>query len=62
MIKIISEFGTRPDTIKMAPLVNLLDADKSIDHIVCVSGQHREMVNQITKAIVLITGSYKPFL
>jgi UDP-N-acetylglucosamine 2-epimerase (non-hydrolysing) len=46
-IKIISVFGTRPDTIKMAPLVNLLDKDKDIDHIVCVTGQHREMVNEI---------------
>lgn len=43
MIKIMSVFGTRPDTIKMAPLVNLLDKEKEIDHIVCVSGQHREI-------------------
>ena len=47
MIKVISVFGTRPDTIKMAPLVALLDKDESFEHIVCVTGQHREMVKQI---------------
>ena len=57
MIKIISVFGTRPDTIKMAPLVLLLDTEKSIEHIVCVSGQHREMVNQILE-IFGITPKY----
>lgn len=57
MIKIISVFGTRPDTIKMAPLVQLLDKEKSIEHIVCVSGQHREMVNQILE-IFGITPKY----
>ena len=57
MIKIMSVFGTRPDTIKMAPLVNLLDKEKEIDHIVCVSGQHREMVNEILD-IFKITPKY----
>lgn len=45
--KIISIFGTRPDAIKMAPLVNLLDQEEAIEHIICVSGQHRDMVAPI---------------
>jgi len=57
MIKIISVFGTRPDTIKMAPLVNLIDKDEKINHIVCVTGQHREMVNEILE-IFNITAKY----
>ncbi|MFA5341603.1 MAG: UDP-N-acetylglucosamine 2-epimerase (non-hydrolyzing) [Clostridia bacterium] len=57
MIKIISVFGTRPDTIKMAPLVNLLNTDKEINHIVCITGQHREMVNEILD-IFGITAKY----
>lgn len=47
MIKVLSVFGTRPEAIKMAPLVNLLKADGEIDSRVCVTGQHREMLDQV---------------
>ncbi|KKO46993.1 UDP-N-acetylglucosamine 2-epimerase [Arsukibacterium ikkense] len=47
MIKVLSVFGTRPEAIKMAPLVNLLKADSTIDSRVCVTGQHREMLDQV---------------
>jgi UDP-N-acetylglucosamine 2-epimerase (non-hydrolysing) len=47
MIKVLSVFGTRPEAIKMAPLVNLLKADSEIDSRVCVTGQHREMLDQV---------------
>jgi UDP-N-acetylglucosamine 2-epimerase (non-hydrolysing) len=47
MIKVLSVFGTRPEAIKMAPLVNLLKADSDIDSRVCVTGQHREMLDQV---------------
>lgn len=40
-------FGTRPEAIKMCPLVLTLEADPSIDVKVCVTGQHREMLDQV---------------
>lgn len=47
MIKVLSVFGTRPEAIKMAPLVNLLKQQPDIDSRVCVTGQHREMLDQV---------------
>jgi UDP-N-acetylglucosamine 2-epimerase (non-hydrolysing) len=47
MIKVLSVFGTRPEAIKMAPLVNLLKQHPDIDSRVCVTGQHREMLDQV---------------
>ena len=44
MKKILVAFGTRPDAIKMCPLVNELKARSNIETVVCVSGQHREML------------------
>lgn len=46
-IKILSVFGTRPEAIKMAPLVLALGADARFDAKVCVTGQHREMLDQV---------------
>ena len=40
-------FGTRPEAIKMAPLVNQFLADKRFETKVCVTGQHREMLDQV---------------
>ena len=46
-IKILSVFGTRPEAIKFFPLVHALDADPRFDSRVCVSGQHRGMLDQV---------------
>lgn len=46
-IKVISVFGTRPEAIKMAPLVKELESRKEIESIVCVTAQHREMLDQV---------------
>lgn len=46
-IKILIVFGTRPEAIKMAPLVNQFLANKSFLTKVCVTGQHREMLDQV---------------
>lgn len=48
-IKVISIFGTRPEAIKMAPLVKELESRKEIESIVCVTAQHREMLDQVLK-------------
>lgn len=47
MIKVISVFGTRPEAIKMCPLVKQLEANSEINSIVCVTGQHREMLKSV---------------
>ena len=47
MIKVMSIFGTRPEAIKMAPLVKELETRDEIDSIVCVTAQHREMLDQV---------------
>lgn len=47
MIKVISIFGTRPEAIKMAPLVKELEKREEIESIVCVTAQHREMLDQV---------------
>lgn len=47
MKKILSVFGTRPEAIKMAPLVHALDSDNRFNAKVCVTAQHREMLDQV---------------
>ncbi|MGE8048822.1 non-hydrolyzing UDP-N-acetylglucosamine 2-epimerase [Pseudomonas monteilii] len=46
-MKILTVFGTRPEAIKMAPLALALEADARFDAKVCVTGQHREMLDQV---------------
>ena len=46
-MKVMSIFGTRPEAIKMAPLVKELESRKEIKSIVCVTAQHREMLDQV---------------
>ena len=46
-MKILSIFGTRPEAIKMAPLVAALEAEPGVTSIVCVTGQHRAMLDQV---------------
>lgn len=46
-IKVMSIFGTRPEAIKMAPVVKELEKHDEIESIVCVTAQHREMLDQV---------------
>lgn len=46
-IKVMTVFGTRPEAIKMAPLVKALESCGSIDSKVCVTAQHRQMLDQV---------------
>lgn len=48
-IKVISVFGTRPEAIKMAPLVKKMENNKNIESKVLVTGQHREMLDSVLK-------------
>jgi UDP-N-acetylglucosamine 2-epimerase (non-hydrolysing) len=49
-IRVMSVFGTRPETIKMAPLVKELARREEIESIVCVTAQHRQMLDQVLEA------------
>lgn len=46
-IRVMSVFGTRPEAVKMAPLVKALEKNLEIESIVCVTAQHREMLDQV---------------
>lgn len=46
-MKILTVFGTRPEAIKMAPIVKQLDFREDVESIVCVTAQHREMLDQV---------------
>jgi len=48
-IKVLTIFGTRPEAIKMAPLIKELQLHDSIQSIVCVTAQHRQMLDQVLK-------------
>lgn len=50
MKKVMLVFGTRPEAIKMCPLVNELKSRKGLETVVCVTGQHRQMLDQVLQA------------
>ena len=50
MKKVMVVFGTRPEAIKMCPLVKELKTRESLETVVCVTGQHREMLDQVLRA------------
>jgi UDP-N-acetylglucosamine 2-epimerase (non-hydrolysing) len=54
MEKVMVVFGTRPEAIKMCPLVKELKTRKTLDTVVCVTGQHREMLDQVLTVFDLI--------
>lgn len=54
MKRVILVFGTRPEAIKMCPLVNELKTRKGIHTVVCVTGQHRQMLDQVLEAFSVV--------
>ena len=54
MKKIMLVFGTRPEAIKMCPLVNELKSRKVFQTVVCATGQHRQMLDQVLKAFGVV--------
>ncbi len=54
MKKVMLVFGTRPEAIKMCPLVNELKSRKNIETVVCVTGQHRQMLDQVLEAFNVV--------
>ncbi|KZN40516.1 non-hydrolyzing UDP-N-acetylglucosamine 2-epimerase [Pseudoalteromonas luteoviolacea] len=53
-MKVLTVFGTRPEAIKMAPLVHALAADERFDAKVCVTAQHREMLDQVLELFKVV--------
>ena len=53
-IKVMTIFGTRPEAIKMAPLVKELEKRDEIESIVCVTAQHRQMLDQVLEAFDVV--------
>src|SRR5690606_969173 len=54
VMKVLSVFGTRPEAIKMAPLVKALAGDSFFDAKVCVTAQHREMLDQVLELFEIV--------
>src|SRR5574344_1430317 len=54
MKKVMLVFGTRPEAIKMCPLVNELKTRAGIQTVVCVSGQHRQMLDQVLEVFGVV--------
>ena len=54
MKKIMLVFGTRPEAIKMCPLVNELKKRRSLQTVVCVTGQHRQMLDQVLETFGVV--------
>ena len=54
MRKILTVFGTRPEAIKMAPLLHALASDERFDAKLCVTAQHREMLDQVLELFEIV--------
>lgn len=52
--KVMVVFGTRPEAIKICPLVKELKTRKKLDTVVCVTGQHRQMLDQVLDAFNVV--------
>src|SRR5690606_8280215 len=61
MKKVMVVFGTRPEAIKMCPLVKELKTRERLETVVCVTGQHREMLDQVLEAFH-VTPDYDLFI
>lgn len=53
-MRLLSIFGTRPEAIKMAPVVQALGREPALTSLVCVTGQHREMLDQVLRLFDLV--------
>lgn len=52
--RVLAVFGTRPEVIKMAPLIARMKADDQVETLVCVTGQHREQLDQMLRVFDLV--------
>jgi UDP-N-acetylglucosamine 2-epimerase (non-hydrolysing) len=52
--KVLTIFGTRPEAIKLAPVIKALEAEQSITSVVCVTAQHRQMLDQVLRNFSIV--------
>ena len=52
-MRIMIAFGTRPEAIKMAPIIRRLEANPDITSLVCVTAQHRQMLDQVMSVFAI---------
>lgn len=52
-MRVLTVLGTRPEAIKLAPVVHSFEAEPKIEHILCATGQHRQMLDQVLEAFAL---------
>ena len=52
MKKVMTIFGTRPEAIKMAPLIKTLEKDSNLEPVVVVTAQHREMLDSVLNTLI----------
>jgi len=60
-MKVLTVFETRPEDIKMVPVVKALDADKAFDAKVCVTAQHHQMLDRVLDLFCMLV-RHKPFI
>src|SRR5512139_552135 len=53
-LRVLSVFGTRPEAVKMAPVVHMLRRTQGIESFVCVTAQHREMLDQVLELFEIV--------
>jgi len=53
-MRVLTVFGTRPEAIKLAPLVLAMQDTAEIEHVTCVTGQHRQMLDQILRTFEIV--------
>ncbi len=53
-MKILTVFGTRPEAIKLAPVIKAFEAESSIESVTCVTAQHRKLLDQVLKIFHII--------
>ena len=54
MIKVLTVLGTRPEAIKLAPIIKRLERDPRFTSITCVTSQHREMLDQVLEVFDVV--------
>ena len=54
MMKVMTIFGTRPEAIKMCPLIKTLKRTKDVRCIVCLTGQHKEMLDSVMETFHVV--------
>ena len=53
-MKLLTIFGTRPEAIKMAPILHQIKLDGNFDQTICVTGQHKEMLEQVLSLFEIV--------